>query len=158
MPSSRILYIMPFLRILYIMPFSRILYILLFPHLIVFAWSNDWCKINYILDNLIYSDGSLLPAYLPTYLPACLPAYLPAYLPTYLPTYLPACLPACLPTYLSVCPSVYAYLSVPTCLCHLDSIDRIVYRVRWLVVRTVVVWLWRRSCGDDGRLAPATAV
>jgi len=61
--------------------------------------------------------------YLPTYLPAYLPAYLPTCLPTclltYLPTYLPICLSVCL--YLLV----YAYLSVPTCLCYLDLIDRL---------------------------------
>ena len=75
--------------------------------------------------------GSKLFTYLPTYLSTCLPTYLPTYLLAYLPIYLSVRL------YLPV----YAYLSVPTCLCYLDSIDRIVYCVRWLVVRTVVVWL-----------------
>jgi len=51
------------------------------------------------------------------------------------------------------------YLCLPVYVTLIRSIDRIVYRVRWLVVRTVVVWLRRRSCGDDdGRLALATVV
>ena len=68
-------------------------------------------------------------------------------------------MPTCL------CLPVYAYLSMPTCLCLpvyvtlIRSIDRIVYSVRWLVVQTVVVWLWRRSSGSsDGHLALAMAV
>jgi len=108
---------------------------------------------------------------LPYHLPACLPACLPAYLPTCLPAYLSVCLSVCLSICLSIPTRLYlpicAYLSMPTCLCHLDSIDRSNRLSCSLAGRSngcrvalaTVIWLRRRSSSSgDGHLAPATVV
>ena len=73
-------------------------------------------------------------ACLPTCLPTCLPAYLPAYLPTCLPTYLPACLPACPYQCLIQFRGGVGPIEGS------NWFESFSMGVRWLCIRTLVVW------------------